>query len=285
MSEHVPHPNPIRASRENAEDRLRAGEEGEERGMTEKEVDRRAFLKAFGLAAPVLLGVVKVPQGLLGQEALESAEKEALLYAMGVDISKCIGCARCAVACKAENHVPAEEHFFNTWIERYVIQSDDEVLVDSPNGGIDGFPQIVAEGETLRSFFVPKLCNHCENAPCVQVCPVGATFTTEDGVVLVDEEYCIGCRYCVQACPYGARWIHPEKHVAAKCTFCYHRLDEGLLPACVEVCPTGARLFGQMGNRANPLERFRRFNEIQVLKGHLNTKPKVLYANLDGEVR
>ena len=73
--------------------------------------------------------------------------------------------------------------------------------------------------------------------------------------------------------------------MAGKCTFCYHRLDEGLVPACVEVCPTGARLFGQIGNRANPLERFRRFNEIQVLKGHLNTEPKVFYANLDGEVR
>ena len=251
----------------------------------EKEVDRRAFLRACGLAAPVILAVLKVPEGLIGQEAIEGAEREALLYAMGVDVQKCIGCGRCAVACKTENRVPPEEHFFNTWIERYVIYSDGRVVVDSPNGGIDGFPELPEEGETLRTFFVPKLCNHCQNPPCVQVCPVGATFITEDGAVLVDEEYCIGCRYCVQACPYGARWIHPEKHVAAKCTFCYQRLDEGLVPACVEVCPTGARLFGQLGNRANPLERFRRFNEIQVLKAHLNTEPKVLYANLDGEVR
>lgn len=260
-------------------------DESGENGRMKQEVDRRAFLRALGLAAPVLLGVVKVPEGLLGQELIEGAEREALLYAMGVDVAKCIGCARCAVACKTENDVPAEEHFFNTWIERYLIQDNEEVLVDSPNGGIDGFPPLDPPGETLRTFFVPKLCNHCENAPCVQVCPVGATYSTEDGVVLVDEEYCIGCGYCIQACPYGARWLHPEKHVAGKCTFCYHRLDEGLLPACVEVCPTGARLFGQLGNRANPLERFRRFNDIQVLKAHLNTKPKVLYANLDGEVR
>ncbi|MFC1576010.1 4Fe-4S dicluster domain-containing protein [Gemmatimonadota bacterium] len=244
-------------------------------------VDRRAFLRACGMAAPLLLGVIRVPEALSGQEGTE----EGILYAMGVDPEKCIGCARCVVACKTENDVPDEPHFFNTWIERYVIHSDGEVTVDSPNGGIDGWPELPSENDVTRTFFVPKLCNHCENAPCVQVCPVGATYTSPEGVVLVDEDYCVGCRYCVQACPYGARWIHPEKHVASKCTFCYHRLDEGLLPACVEVCPTGARLFGEMGNRANPLERFRRFNTIQVLKGHLNTEPKVFYANLDGEVR
>jgi Fe-S-cluster-containing dehydrogenase component len=114
---------------------------------------------------------------------------------------------------------------------------------------------------------------------------VGATFITPDGVVLVDEEYCIGCRYCIQACPYGARWFHPEKHVAGKCTFCYHRVTKGLLPACVEACPTGARVFGEIEGRATPLARFIRFNELQVLKPQLNTRPKVYYANLDGEVR
>jgi Fe-S-cluster-containing dehydrogenase component len=114
---------------------------------------------------------------------------------------------------------------------------------------------------------------------------VGATFTTEDGAVLVDDEYCIGCRYCIQACPYGARWFHPEKHVAAKCTFCYHRLVDGLVPACVEVCPTGARIFGEVEHRPTPLARFIRQNDIQTLKPHLNTRPKVYYANLDGEVR
>jgi Fe-S-cluster-containing dehydrogenase component len=226
---------------------------------------------------------VRVPDALSGQES-EAASAE-VDYAMGVDVEKCIGCARCAVACKIENDLPPEEEFFNTWIERYVLYADGEVHVDSPNGGIDGFPPLESEEEVLRTFFVPKLCNHCEQAPCVQVCPVGATFVSPEGVVLVDEDYCIGCRYCVQACPYGARWIHPEKHVAGKCTFCYHRLEEGLVPACVEVCPTGARLFGDRGNRANPLARFRRFNDIQVLKAHLNTEPKVYYANLDGEVR
>lgn len=119
----------------------------------------------------------------------------------------------------------------------------------------------------------------------MQVCPVGATFKTPDGVVLVDSQYCIGCRYCIQACPYGARFLHPVMKTAEKCTFCYHRVVKGLLPACVEVCPTGARIFGEAKKRSSPLTRFVRFNEIQVLKPYLNTAPKVYYASLDGEVR
>jgi Fe-S-cluster-containing dehydrogenase component len=246
-------------------------------------VDRREFLKACGVGGPLLLGVISLPDLLDAQEGAQ--EVDARLYGMGIDVQRCIGCGRCVVACKTENDVPLEPEYFNTWVERYVIQTDDEVRVESPNGGYDGFsPEIGGEGEIRRTFFVPKLCNHCDEAPCVQVCPVGATFTTEDGVVLVDEDYCIGCRYCIQACPYGARWFHPERHVAAKCTFCYHRLADGLVPACVEVCPTGARLFGEVKARATPLARFVRQNDTQVLKQHLNTKPKVYYANLDREV-
>lgn len=251
-----------------------------------KPVDRREFLKKCSIAAPILLGVLRVPlleaqgSGRAGYDASEH------LYGMGIDVNKCIGCGQCVVACKTENDVPFDSHHFNTWVERYIIRSNEEIEVDSPDGGMEGFaPMASAGGEIRRTFFVPKLCNHCAEAPCVQVCPVGATFTTEDGAVLVDDEYCIGCRYCIQACPYGARWLHPEKHVAAKCTFCYHRLVDGLVPACVEVCPTGARVFGEVERRATPLSQFRRFNELQVLKPHLNTKPKVYYANLDGEVR
>jgi Fe-S-cluster-containing dehydrogenase component len=252
-------------------------------------MDRRAFvgdLVAACLAAggPVLLGVVRVAEGQAaeGDPGYNAADH---YYGMGIDVAKCIGCARCVAACKVENDVPPEPTYFNTWIERYVLRTDGEVEVDSPNGGLDGFPAPRDEHTILRTFFVPKLCNHCANPPCVQVCPVGATFITRDGVVLVDEQYCIGCRYCIQACPYGARYMHPEKHVAAKCTFCYHRLVKGLVPACVEVCPTGARVFGEVEKQPTPLARFLRFNDIQVLKPNLNTKPKAYYANLDGEVR
>ena len=98
---------------------------------------------------------------------------------------------------------------------------------DSPNGGYDGFPEPTTQAG-VKTFFVPKMCNHCADSPCIQVCPVGATFLTPDGVVLVDKEYCLGCRYCVQACPYGCRYIDPETHTADKCTLCYHRITKGL---------------------------------------------------------
>jgi len=257
-------------------------------------VDRRRFvqvaLAACGAATPVLVGLVRLPRASAQGAAAEAAAAEGYdptghRYGMGIDISRCIGCGRCVAACKAENDVPMDDHHFNTWIERYVIRTDGAVTVESPNGGMDGFPALAEEEGVRRTFFVPKLCNHCENPPCVQVCPVGATFTTRDGVVLVDEKYCIGCRYCIQACPYGARWFHPTKRVAAKCTLCYHRIVKGLVPACVEACPTGARIFGEVEQRATPLARFMRFNDVQVLKPHLNTKPKVHYASLDGEVR
>jgi tetrathionate reductase subunit B len=248
---------------------------------------RRAFLGDLAAACvgtPLLLGAVKLTDLLAAPAAQGAYDAAEHWYGMGVDVERCIGCARCVVACKTENDVPEEPHFFNTWIERYLIRNDGEVEVQSPNGGIDGFAPLEDPGSVRRTFFVPKLCNHCENPPCVQVCPVGATFITEDGVILVDEGYCIGCRYCVQACPYGARYIHPEKHVAGKCTFCYHRLRGGRLPACVEVCPTGARIFGEVEGRPTPLSRFMRFNDLQILKPNLNTKPKVYYSNLDYEV-
>ncbi|MBI5267217.1 MAG: 4Fe-4S dicluster domain-containing protein [candidate division Zixibacteria bacterium] len=206
-------------------------------------------------------------------------------YAMGVDIHKCIGCGRCADACKNENHVPREPFFYRTWVERYICPPEGDAIVDSPNGGIDGFPEYKGDKEVLRTYFVPKLCNHCENAPCVQVCPVGATFVSRDGVVLVDESYCVGCRYCIQACPYGARYLHPETKTADKCTFCYHRITKGLLPACVEVCPTQTRVFGEAGHRSSPIWRFMRFGNVTVLKAYLNTKPKVYYSGADMEVR
>lgn len=246
---------------------------------------RRDFLMSCGRTLPSWLGLLMVVRHidvLADDDVYDPTEHD---YAMAVDIHKCIGCGRCADACKTENKVPREPHFFRTWIERYRVTADGEALVDSPNGGIDGFPDAPADQEVLRSFFVPKLCNHCSNPPCVQVCPVGATFYSRDGVVLVDPDYCVGCRYCIQACPYGARYLHPETGTADKCTFCYHRITKGKLPACVEVCPTRARVFGENGDRASPLTRFKRFNDITVLKPWLNTQPKVYYAGADRTVR
>ena len=245
-----------------------------------EDTNRRQFLRKSALASAAIL-LVGTPGS--GETSEENENKKR--YGMGIQVDKCIGCGQCVNACKQENDVPREPFFYRTWVERYMHNVTGSVTVDSPNGGGSGFPEVTAEHDILRTYFVPKLCNQCDNAPCVQVCPVGATFTTEDGVVLVDKDYCIGCRYCIQACPYGARFLDPRTRTAEKCTFCYHRLKRGLKPACVEVCPTEARIFGEIGTRSSPLTRFMRFNNIQILKPDLNTEPKVYYANLDGEVR
>lgn len=245
---------------------------------------RRSFIKslfAFLLAGGAVEGVLKA---LPGAAWAKETRRTGKWYGFGVSVDKCIGCTRCVEACKTENDVPREPFFFRTWVERYIIRKNGEVNVKAVDGRGEAVPE-GADRSILRSFFVPKLCNQCANPACVQVCPVGATFQTDDGVVLVNDRKCIGCRYCIQACPYGARYLHPVTRVADKCTFCYHRIKQDLLPACVEVCPTQARIFGDLNSPASPLARFRRMNKIHVLKPGLNTEPKVYYASLDGEVR
>lgn len=203
-------------------------------------------------------------------------------WGMIIDIDKCIGCGNCVRACATENDVPAG--FFRTWVERYQVQEGrQQPRVDSPGGAIDGFPP--STRTDLKSFYVPKLCNQCADSPCVQVCPVGATFVSPDGVVLVDQGYCLGCRYCVQACPYGCRYLHPEKQTVDKCTLCYHRITRGLTTACAESCPTGARQLVDFKNPADPVHEFLRTNKVQVLKPYMATQSKVYYKDLDGSVR
>jgi Fe-S-cluster-containing dehydrogenase component len=209
---------------------------------------------------------------------------------MALDLDKCIGCGGCVRACKAENDVPLEPTYFRTWVERYHVVpgaggAPEEVEVDSPNGGYDGFPELYQAGDGSKQFFVPKMCNHCADSPCTQVCPVGATFVSPDGVVLVDKTYCLGCRYCVQACPYACRFIDPRTHTVDKCNLCYHRITKGLQPACCEVCPTGARQLGDLKNPRDPIHAFLRDNRVQVLKPQMATGAKAYYKGLDGSVR
>jgi tetrathionate reductase subunit B len=255
-------------------------------GTQEPGQTRRKFLTtALTVGGGVLATTMLKPFNAVVFAANEPKDPNAVWYGIGIDIKKCIGCGRCANACKSENHVPREPFFFRTWVEQYTIRNDGTVKVESPNGGIDGFTQTVAEEDIFKTFFVPKMCNHCAKSPCVQVCPVGATYESPEGVVLVDDKYCIGCRYCIQACPYGCRYIHPERKVVDKCTLCYHRITKGLSPACVEVCPTGARMYGNLRDKNGPLVKFLKDHNCQVLKPSMNTGSKLFYNALSAEVR
>ena len=246
---------------------------------------RRNFLrKSAVLAGTLLVGSATQPFTAMLFAANEP-DKSKKWYAIGIDIEKCIGCGMCAKACKSENDVPKDPFYYRSWVEQYTIKNDGSMYVESPNGGIDGFTQTIPEDEIFKTFFVPKMCNHCYKSPCVQVCPVGATFVSPEGIVLVDEKYCMGCSYCVQACPYGCRYLHPETKTADKCTLCYHRLKKGLNPACFEVCPTGARIYGDLNDKDDKIHQFLKDHNTQVLKPNLNTGSKLFYNGLSSEVR
>jgi tetrathionate reductase subunit B len=214
---------------------------------------RRAFLSKLGLAATgsvvvgSLAGIPVVaaktePVSAGGSSPIKDYDWKQHKWGFGVDATKCIGCLRCVEACKRENDVPRDAHHFRTWVERYVyIEGEHGPRIDSQQDPVNiaasgseaeyRFANRYQDDKVEKAFFVPKLCNHCEHPACVQVCPTGATYKTEDGAVVIDHEYCFGCRYCVQACPYGGRYFNEEKGVTDKCTWCYHRITKGLQPA------------------------------------------------------
>lgn len=256
--------------------------------MSKPESDaRRVFLKKlFGGTAAASAGMLLVyKQPALATLAADDGTSDAAehQYAFVVDINQCIGCGNCVKACSIENSVP--EGQYRTWIERYVV-TPDGVHIDSPDGGKQGFAELdeTINEQSLNSFFVPKLCNHCEHAPCVQVCPVGATYRTDDGFVLVDPEHCMACSYCIQACPYGARFMNKETHMADKCTWCYHRVKNDKLPACVTVCPTHARIFGDLNDSNSEVAKVLEADQWDVLKPGMHTACQVLYTGLPREV-
>ncbi len=257
--------------------------------MSDDRTGRREFLVRSG-SFLLLTGAAGIAWDAVASGEPEKAPNYRLTdhwWAMVIDVEKCIGCGNCVRACKEENDVPREPMYFRTWVERYHVPNGDieHPQVDSPNGGYDGFPEKYGKDDDSKSFFVPKMCNHCAESPCVQVCPVGATFETPDGVVLVDKKYCLGCRYCVQACPYGCRFIDPRTKTVDKCSLCYHRITRGLTTACCEVCPTGARMLGDLKNPKDPIHAFLRTHKVQVLKPQMATRSKTFYNGLDGSVR
>ncbi len=213
-----------------------------------------------------------------------------------VDTYKCVGCGMCVKACKKENEIPWDANVTRTWVERYVHTKDGKVYADTPKGARDGFTTTkidlgmgeykdIKKEDIERAFFVPKLCNQCEKPPCVQVCPVGATYQVPDGVVLVDRSWCIGCGYCIMACPYGVRFFHPVYHVAEKCNFCYHRITKGMKTACVSACPFGARKIGNIKDLNDPVTKIIMTERVGILKEEYGTKPQNYYIGLSEEVK
>lgn len=253
---------------------------------------KKALLIAGGLAIPFSALQLFDPKRLLA----EKNEPNKTRWGFLVDTHKCVGCGFCVKACKTENEIPYDANVTRTWVERYVVAKDGLTHADSPKGGRDGFTstRIDQEGghfldikneDIEKAFFVPKLCNQCDNPPCVQVCPVGATYQTADGVVLVDRSWCIGCGYCIMGCPYGVRFFHPVYHVAEKCNFCYHRLAKGMKTACVDACPFGARRIGNLRDPDDPVTRIIMTERVGVLKEEYGTKPQVFYLGLTKEVK
>jgi Fe-S-cluster-containing dehydrogenase component/formate-dependent nitrite reductase membrane component NrfD len=178
-------------------------------------------------------------------------------YGFVIDNTRCIGCHACSTACKSENEVPLGVN--RTWV-KYVEHG--------------AYPDV------KRTFQVTR-CNHCENPPCVRICPVTAMYQRDDGIVEFDKDACIGCKACMQACPYDAIHIDPETHTAAKCHYCAHRIDVGLEPACAVVCPTEAIVAGDLDDPLSKIAKLVGQSRVSVRKPEQGTKPKVLY--IDGD--
>jgi len=175
-------------------------------------------------------------------------------YGFVVDNRKCIGCHACSVACKAENQVPLG--VFRTWVKSV------------ETGRYPG----------TRRYFQVTRCNHCDNPPCVAICPVGAMYRRRDGIVDFDPWRCIGCKACYQACPYDAIYTDPDRGTAAKCHYCAHRVDFGMEPACVVACPVHALLAGDLDDPESEVFRALRAEPVRVRRPECATMPKLFYV-------
>ncbi|MBF0424404.1 MAG: 4Fe-4S dicluster domain-containing protein [Magnetococcales bacterium] len=242
-------------------------------------MDRRTVLGVGGAAA---VGVLLAPGiHLIAAPPNETTATGANRWAMLVDINLCASeCTACLDACRRENNVP---------------------LFGDPARDIHWIRKVEVQDKDRRRppFSIPMLCNHCEHPPCVHVCPTSASFIRKDGIVLIDEHRCIGCRYCMIACPYKARSLvyfptkfpkggNPRvpiraKGVVEKCTFCVHRVDDGQIPACVEACQQsskGAMLFGDINDPQSEISQRVKTLRTETIRADLGLKPHVHYQGL-----
>jgi Fe-S-cluster-containing dehydrogenase component/formate-dependent nitrite reductase membrane component NrfD len=181
-------------------------------------------------------------------------------YGFAIDLRKCIGCHACTIACKAEHQIPIGVN--RCWVK-------------TVEKGV--FP-------ATRRLFFPVLCNQCDDAPCVRICPTNALFKRRDGIVDLNGQSCIGCRACMEACPYDQLFIDPQTRTAEKCNFCANRVENQLLPACVSVCPTECRIFGDLDDPTSDLSRIVQREAVSVRKPEKATGPKVFYVGADESV-
>jgi Fe-S-cluster-containing dehydrogenase component len=285
-------------------------------------VARRQFLKAaaFGAAlAPLTacrveellsrnyreLSREEVERIIAGLETKQSARygkkvrigneppRPGVEFGYGLDLSRCVGCRRCVYACVQENNQSRRNPQIH-WIK--VLEMDKAHGVDLTHAD----PYYEAEQVPRPGhFYMPVQCQQCRHPPCVKVCPVGATWKEKDGIVVVDYDWCVGCRCCMSACPYGARrfnWADPElpptemnpdthylgnrprpKGVVEKCTFCIQRVRNGRYPACVEICPVGARKFGNLLDPLSEIRQVMDTKRVFIFKEDLATEPQFYY--------
>jgi molybdopterin-containing oxidoreductase family iron-sulfur binding subunit len=211
-------------------------------------------------------------------------------FGYALNLSVCNGCRKCAEACHEENN---HDRATNQSYIRVFEINQGSIDFETANTTYDH--AVPAPGK----YYMPVQCQQCDNAPCVSVCPVEATWKEEDGIVVIDYDWCIGCRYCMAACPYGARhfnWTEPEipademnptthylgnrprpHGVVEKCTWCIQRTRHGKYPACVEACPVGARKFGNLLEPDSEIRYLMKHKRTFVLKAEIDTKPKFFY--------
>ncbi len=214
--------------------------------MDEHKLSRRAFL---GLAVTGGGLATAAGAGLLRMSKLETAEETpTAAYALVIDTTKCIGCGACIEACHLRNDLPEEQSFIH-----HLVKGDEHV-----------------------TWHLMVQCQHCADAPCATVCPTNATYIREDGVVLINEKLCVGCKYCMVACPYDARIFNEEKGVVEKCWLCLDWVLGGGVPACVQACIPGARIFGRTDDPNSEVSQLISSGRAKPLHPEFGTHPSVL---------